>query len=217
MAPSALGSEEEVSVNENEIPASEPSTALDDRLRFFLEHQEQIQEWASLAEEVQDEAANLLVELNSTLVKDPRVEQLGISIAARVSGERSTGPVLHLPTWCIEAEGVPDVGVAMGWDRRVDPAGVWPRTALPYVGVLCSHMTNPGKAIDARLRATTPGSAGVEPKFQKGSYWVVYRATRPNKEWWRDIPKWQQGLVDELFMTWRRWVDRVDEAVMAER
>jgi hypothetical protein len=203
-------------VNESETPMSEPSMALDDRLLFFLKHQDQIRVWASLAEEVQDEAADLLKELGSSIVDDPRVNQLGIFIAPQVSGGPATGPVLYRPTWCIEAEGVPDVGIAIGWDRRVDPAGVWPRTSLPYVGVLCSHLTNPGKAIDARLRARTPGHVGDEPKFQKGSYWVVFRGIPPNKNWWLDISNWQQGLVDDLLATWARWAPLVDEAVAAQ-
>jgi hypothetical protein len=204
-------------VNESETPASEPSTALDDRLRFFLEHQEQIRVWASLAEEVQSEAADLLRELGSSLADDPRVEQLGIHIALQVNGEPTTGPVLCRQTWCIAADGAPDVGIAPGWDRRLDPAGVWPKTALPYVGVLCSHLTSPGKAIDARLRAMAPGRAGEEPKFQKGAYWVVFRGIPPNKDWWRDIPKWRQGLVDQMLETWARWAPLIDDVVAAER
>jgi hypothetical protein len=195
---------------------SEPSMALDDRLRFFLKHQDQIRMWASLAEEVQDEAADLLKELGSNIVDDPRTTERGIFIAPQVSGGPVTGPVLYRPTWCVEAEGVPDVGIGIAWDRRVDPAGVWPRTGLPYLGVLCSHLTDPGKSIDARLRTMTPGRVGEEPKFQKGSYWVVFRGIPPAKDWWLDIPKWQQGLVDDLLATWARWAPLVDEAVAAQ-
>jgi len=204
-------------VDEIELPTGEPSTALDDeRLRFFLEHQDQIRIWAALAAEVQDAVGGLLRELRVDLIADPRVDQLGIRVGSRVSGETPTGPVIYRPTWCKDDEAVPDVGIAMGWDGRVDPAGVWPKTNLPYVGVLCSHQTNAGRAIETRLRMETASRLDEEPKFRNGSHWVVYRPIKSSKDWWRDIAKWRAGLLDELLASWTRWSAVVDEAVSPE-
>lgn len=205
-------------MSEGETPIGEPSTALDDeRLRFFLEHQEQIREWASLAVEVQNAVDSLLRDLRFDLFDDPRIEALGIRVASSVSGETPTGPVLYRPAWSVDADATPDVGIAMGWDGRVDPAGVWPKTNRPYVGVLCSHQTEPGKAIEARLRLVAAGRLSGEPRFRTGSHWVVYRLVTSSKDWWENLPKWRQGLVEELLATWRRWAELVDDAVAGGR
>ena len=202
-----------MSVNE-----SEPSIALGDaRLQFFLEHQELIRDWAALAAVAQGAADEQLRELRGDLMNDNRVVELGIRVAPGMKGDVVTGSVLHRPAWCVDAEGVPDVGITLGWDSKVDPAGVWPKTSVPYIGVLCSRQTNPGRAIEARLRATTASHLNDKPKYQKGSVHVVYRYLNPDKDWWQDIPKWRQGLVDELLAAWTRWAELVDDAVAGER
>ena len=199
-----------MSVTESETSTNEP---LDDRLRFFLEHQQQILEWAALAAPVQEAVDGLLRELRVDLTDDPRVGQLDIRVGTHVSGETATGPVLYRPAWCIDAADVPDVGIAIGWDGRVDPAGLSPRTTMPYVGVVTAHQTNPGRSIETRLRATSVARLAEAPKFRVGSHWVVFRPLMPNRDWWRDIPAWRKGLVDELFGTWTRWAQLVDDAV----
>lgn len=203
---------------DSELPAGEPSTALDDaRLRFFLEHQEQIREWAALATEVQEAVEGLLRELRVDLLDDPRLAELGIRIATNVSGEFPTGPVLYRPAWSSGVDEYPDVGIAMGWDGRVDPAGVWPKSSRPYLGVLASHQTDRGRAIETRLRTVAPGHINDEPRFLKGSHWIVYRPFTSNRDWWRDIPAWRTWLTDQLVATWTRWAPLVDDAIAGDR
>jgi hypothetical protein len=205
-------------MSESDMASGEPSTALDDaRLRFFLEHQEQIREWAALAGEVQEKVEGLLRELRVDLVDEPRVAELGIRIATNVSGEYPTGPALYRPAWASGLDETPDVAIAMGWDGRVDPAGVWPKTSRPYVGVLASHHSDRGRAIEASIRNVALGHINDEPKFLKGSHWIVYRPLAPNKDWWRDIPAWRAWLADQLLATWSRWAPLVDEAVAGDR
>ena len=87
-------------MSESDMASGEPSTALDDaRLRFFLEHQEQIREWAALAGDVQEKVEGLLRELRIDLVDDPRVEELGIRIATNVSGAKAGKLIYPLAPW----------------------------------------------------------------------------------------------------------------------
>ena len=197
-------------MSESETSMDEP---LDDRLRFFLEHQRQILKWAALAAPVQEAVDGLLRDLRIDLTDDPGVAQLDIRVGTQVSGETATGPVLYRPAWCIGADDVPDVGIAMGWDGRVDPAGLSPRTTMPYVGVLTAHQTNRGRSIETRLRATSAARLSEAPKFRVGAHWVVFRPLTPSRDWWRDIPTWRKGLIDELLATWTRWAELVDAAV----
>ena len=202
-----------MSVSENQTQTDEP---LDDRLRFFLEQQKQIQEWAALAVEVQEAVDGLLRDLRVDLTADPRVGDLDIRVGTHVNSETATGPVLYRPAWCFDAEGVPDVGIAMGWDGKVDPAGLSLRTTMPYVGVVTAHQTNPGRSIEARLRAGSAARLNETPKYKVGSHWVVFRLLTPNRDWWRDVPTWRKGLVDELLAAGTRWAGLVDEAVSGE-
>jgi hypothetical protein len=135
--------------------SAEPSTPLDDpRLQFFLEHEEQIRDWASLALEVFDAVESTLRELALELQADPRIIEERLRVGEQVNGEAFRAPVLYRDTWCLMTPDLPDVGIGLGWDgRSVDPAGIWRPSSLPYVGLRTSHQTDAGRACEEKLRA----------------------------------------------------------------
>jgi hypothetical protein len=198
---------------------SEPSSALEDpRIQFFLKNQDQIREWAALATELFDAVELTLRELRLDLANDDRVRSLDIRVGERVNGETATGPVLYREGWCLASPGIPDVGVAIGWDGRVDPAGMWPRSAFPYLGVSTAHGTEAGLGIESRLRAAinatfveSSGQAG--PSFKKGSHWIVFRFVKSDPTWWQDIPAWRTWMSGQLIETWERWAPEIDSAI----
>jgi hypothetical protein len=193
-------------------PHSEAASRLEEpRLRFFLENQDQIREWALLATEVQDAVADTLRDLRLDLVASEGVAERGLLVSQQIEGETATGPVLFRPTWRLTSQDLPDVGVALGWDGRLDPSGLWPRTTLPYVGVNASHATEPGKAIEGSLRKTL--STSPPTGFQRGSHWVVFRNLRSKATWWEDLAGWRSWLVLTYVETWDLVAPLIDQAV----
>ena len=200
--------------------AREPSTELDDPpLQFFLEHQEQLLQWLELAPRVHDAVAATLQTIELNVSADERVAAFGISIGDSVLGEAASGPVLFRQGWRISNITAPDVGICLGWEGRVDPSDIWPRATPPYTGILTSHESEVGRAIEAVLRrlssATLGGGSGSpHPRVRTGSNWIVYRPIRSEPDWWRDIPGWRQRLVNQLFDDWQLWADHVEQAVV---
>jgi hypothetical protein len=196
----------------------EPASALDDpRLQFFLEHEEQLRDWAALATEVFDAVEETLQRLALELGEDPRVAAMDIRIGDHVQGESFRGPVLYQNAWCRTMPGVPDVGVVLGWDGRVDPGGIWRGASLPYTGVLTAHQTDVGKAVDVSLRARYKADPAILIRqgvpYRKGSYWVAYRHIKSPEAWWTDIPAWRVMMAGALLETWEHWASVVDEVL----
>jgi hypothetical protein len=194
----------------------EPSTMLDDpRLQFFLEHEEQIRDWAALAPEVFDATEAILRELGPEIHQDPRIAAQAIRVGDEVKGDSFRAPVLFREGWCRTTAGVPDVGIGIGWDGRVDPAGVWRPSTLPYFGVRTAHQTDAGLAIEEQLRSQYKLNSGALTRagvlYKKGSYWVVYRHTRSTPTWWQDIRAWRHAMASELINTWEHWAAVIDE------
>lgn len=189
----------------------------DEPVRFFLEHQHQIAEWAQLADAAHEATANVLRDFRGDLAVDGRVAERGIQVGDHVLGEPATGPVLYRSEWAPAGE-APDVAVGLGWDGPVDPARVWPRTSRPYSGILTSHRSERGLTIEQKLRAHADtayggGSGSERPRVRAGTYWIVYRPVESPTDWWRDIPAWKMEWIDRLLRDWDQWAPLIDTAI----
>lgn len=190
-------------------------------VRFFLEHQREIAEWAQLAKEAQKATAAELQRVGRDLLIHERVASGEILVGDQVIGEAMTGPVLYRASWMANPV-APDVGVALGWDGPVDPACVWPNTSRPYTGVLTSHFTPTGKQIEEVLRRHPDtdyggGSGSPRPRVRAGTYWVVYRPVESPPDWWKDRNAWRAEWVERLIDDWDRWSPIIDRAADAEQ
>src|SRR4051794_17817857 len=131
---------------------SEPASSLDDpRLLFFLEHEEQLRDWAALSTEVFEAVEATLQQLGLELGAHPRVAADGIRVSDRVNGETFHAPLLYRDEWCRSTPALPDVAIGLGWDTKVDPRGIWRGASRPYAGVRTAHQDTAGPAIEAAL------------------------------------------------------------------
>jgi hypothetical protein len=197
---------------------AEPTMPLDDpRLRFFLEHREQIREWAAMADEVAEAVADILRGLAPDVVA--RVgDRHDVLVSERIAGENPYGTVLHRQAWTAGTPPLPFVGVSLAWDgKRVDPVGGWPGAQLPYVGVSTSHFTSEGKQIEQTLRGWVKQRFQEPYGYLKGSYWVAYRPIRAPADWWQDVPAWRERVIDQLMLAWDECSPVVDEALTETR
>jgi hypothetical protein len=197
--------------------AAEPTTPLEDpRLRFFLEHREQIREWAAIADEVADAVADVLRGLSPDIVARVSGDE-DLRVGERLAGEPQQNTVLYRPTWVAAPLHEPFVGVALGWDgKKVDPTGGWPGTQLPYVGISTSHFADEGKRADAALRAWFRQPGISLPGYLNGSYWIAYRPIQAPTDWWKDVAAWREWVIDQLLAAWGECAPAIGAALAAD-
>jgi|tagenome__1003787_1003787.scaffolds.fasta_scaffold20810452_2 hypothetical protein len=197
---------------------SEPASSLDDpRLLFFLEHEEQLRDWAALSTEVFEAVEATLQQLGLELGAHPRVAADGIRVSDRVNGETFHAPLLYRDEWCRSTPALPDVAIGLGWDTKVDPRGIWRGASRPYAGVRTAHQDTAGPAIEAALRARYKADQSIlAPNgvaYKKGSYWVVYRPLESAEDWWSDLRAWRNAMVNAVIDTWDHWGSHIDDLV----
>lgn len=193
---------------------SEATSVLeDDRLQFFLQNRDLILVWAALASEVADAVDDELRRLGS-LVQDAAVEAgIDLAVADRVADDGWAAPMLHRPAWMTAGADGPDVAVGIGWDgRRVHPTG-GSGASLPYVGILASHATERGRAIEAATRPLADRLLIAPKTYRRGSHWIVYRFIEAHDDWYTDVSGWRSSVVQELLRAWKDCAEVIDDGV----
>lgn len=169
----------------------------DDRLLFYIEHAQQIRQWAALGDEVRDAANEFLTRM---LQRFENRDDLPPEPVARGGGVGGNYPhvVLYLDSWRDE-EGTPLVRVAISWSKRT--VGLDPRTA-PYVGVTTNPTTKLGK-----LRSTQLRSALESHRHARGAtatdWWPSRRRVAPQiVDGHIDLSRYEDDLITELRREW---------------
>lgn len=185
----------------------------DDRLQFFLENRDLILMWAALASEVSDAVDDELRRLGS-LVQEAAIEAgIGLAVADRVAGDGWVAPMLHRSPWMTPGADGPDIAIGIGWDgRRVHPTS-GSGASLPYAGILASHATERGRAIEAVVRPLAERELVATKKYRKGSHWIVYRLFEARQDWYADVPGWRTSVVEELLRAWNECARLIDHGV----
>ena len=112
--------------------------------------------------------------------------------------------MLHRSSWMTPGADGPDIAIGIGWDgRKVQPTR-GPGASLPYVGVVASHATERGTAIEAAVRPLAERDLVAPKSYRRGSHWIVYRLIEAPDDWHTDLPRWRAWVVEQLLRTWQR-------------
>jgi hypothetical protein len=176
------------------------------RLRFYLEHQAEIEQLKAIEVELKSllkrEFDSMLGPILAVLLAryGPVAGCLG-----RWKDNRSDHPLIWRPEWTDEA-GNALAGVGIAADSWHSPPG------QIYVGLFAPEM--PGL-----VRGWLKNDFGPSPRdgWVPGVYPVAYRYLAFDPSWWRDVPAWRQSLADAVVGAWDRFAPRIDEAVAATR
>lgn len=186
--------------------------AFDKQVAFFLERQKQIAEWANLAQQAQASALECL----SSLRIGPEEIGAGWEVGEFAYEQQVLGPAVFRPGWCLTTPGVPDVAIALSADcNRIDPAGIWPNTCLPYVGLLCAS-TDAGVAIKKHFAEQPLGTARLAG-MKRGAVWTIYRYIKADEDWWRDLASWRAGIARSFRETAETYGAHIDAATSSVR
>ncbi len=176
----------------------------DERIKFYLEHEAQIREWAGL----QAEVCRFVDQFYRSLKDDVD--------AALASGEIPDDDVesfLHEGDW-------PGVGLRrQGWpkgDGGPDVRLEWSRKEAffpPHGWLICGVQTSV-------KRYKRPFTKGAHPGFPSRNQWSpAYKAVEPpaGKFWEGDnLEEYRDHLVATIIKAWKDLAPLVDEAVKAE-
>lgn len=180
----------------------------DERLRFYLRHRSQIEEWIALGREVRAATLELfesfqpdMTELAASMGSDIECQYVGQGGWPRYSFSRISWPRLPLePLVAITLECTKD---------RVDPGHDNP----PYIGV---RVVGPiGAAVAESLKQQV---STLQGKYKRSSpIWPLYRPlpATSGPDWWLDIPGWRAELLQQVAESWNDLEPHVTAALDA--
>ena len=183
----------------------------DDRVRFYLKHQELIETWADLSQQVTDVANDFLSICSQQIEKS--VSQLG-SGAKVYFRSKSDYPAicLHKSHWRGElAE--PTVAIALEWPKKkVGFRG----PHRPYSGLRVGRKQRGGAALVEFLRDELDDEIKANGfiKGAKTSSWVAYRYEGPTyDEFWDDLEPLATDIVESLKAAWDLFTPAIDKGL----
>jgi hypothetical protein len=179
----------------------------DERLKFYLRHQDLIDEWAKLAALVPDQVHDFLASCNGALTR--LASELGPDIKFEYWGHGNYPTYgFYRPTWC-NAEG-PYVGIGIQWHRaKVAFKGEnAPRSGVWLYG-------DGKKPADQLLQAFHSRCDRPREGFAKADAWAaaVRRERPPNEDYWDDLDPYKNSLVESVRSAWKLYAHDIDEVL----
>lgn len=179
----------------------------DDRIRFYLRHREQIEQWAALRGEAAIALDDWLVGLKSEI--DALVSELGgdVVLCARNPVDiEYPGYLLFRSTWRVADKGAPQPSIGLEWVRsKTTLRG----TFAPYVGLRSFRDAELGAAIRARADFKR---CRAERKDAQSPYWAAYGYVLPTEPFPDDADAYRVRLLNALREAWRVYAPIVDAA-----
>lgn len=170
----------------------------DERVRFYLKHQELIDAWAALASDASEEANRFLRSMTEDI--EALASEIGSPWRANFAVDDPAWPMIGLvvPEW-IDGTGRPLVEIGLLWDRRnVTFAG----RARPVVAVTLDYGRELGKAVRQALRSEA-AEVAKEHGYTVAQYWAFYRAEpAAGGAYWDDLTPYRQKLLQSVRETW---------------
>lgn len=177
----------------------------DPRIRFYLEYEEQIKEWADIKGEAHALADSFYRSLQPTLRRELEARESKSDVESFIDddGGEPTWPTVGLRRlgWPKD-DGDPDV--RLQWHRRNTGFGSgWG----PYCGVR-AHQERYGQFFES-CKESYPKTS---PMWRYRE--IDVRDGRPERYWEADsLSEYGQFLIDELFRAWRDFAPLIDKAV----
>ncbi|HLG55146.1 MAG TPA: hypothetical protein VI485_07435 [Vicinamibacterales bacterium] len=181
-------------------------TLTDERVRFYLRHRDQLEEWWTL----RLEAASAIDEWLNGLTVD--FESLAADIGKDVDlvvAFEDAWPSLFLKrsTWPGTIAANATVLIGLQWARGKTLLGA---SNSPYVGIHCEKTT----AIARALREDTQlQDSRRQRKDKQTGWWPAFSYVLPEEPFPEQADKYRQRLLDSVREAWNTYASTVDRAV----
>lgn len=174
----------------------------DERIKFYLEHEVRIREWAALEVEVRKFVHRFYCSLEGDIAAALRTGRNADQEVELVFNDMGDWPgfALRRQDW---PKGDEDPDVRLEWERR---KALFSREGHLYCGV---------RTPSERYRR--PFTKERRPAYpRQSSWWPAYAHVDPPRDrFWEgdELTRYREGLVEILFDAWRDLAPLVDEAV----
>lgn len=179
----------------------------DERVRFYLRHREQLEEWQAL----RVEAANALDEWLASLKPDleSAIETLvnDVEIVAQLGDASYPSMDLRRPGWPGASRSEADVLLGLQWIRGKTLLGP---SSSPYVGVRSNRETAVGRALreDSEFQRVRR-----ERKDKNTQWWPAYSYVPPLASFPEDAEAYRKALVTAIVGAWEVYSPIIDRVV----
>jgi hypothetical protein len=185
----------------------------DEPVRFFLEHQSIIEEWANLSKEVQRVSRSIMVKLAAELGhRTPTDAKLWTGNA----GGPYTMAVYYKPNWNTIADGEPGFGVGLVWSDSVQLGA-----NAPMIGIRVNEHLADSQRVSAGLDEFSSDLAkvGLKPGRNWASWPAYGYLEDPEWGFWDDLSSWTNSVlstVEQAYATVSPLLDQLAEGSRSE-
>jgi hypothetical protein len=184
----------------------------DERLKFYLHHQDLIDIWAGLAKLVPAQAHDFLVRCKGDL------ERLALELGADVEclyWDDDKFPLYGFfrPDWKVAPKKShadwPTVGVGVQWYR---PKVAFKGANAPWIGVWFFTEVKPrDELLDAFHSRCDKPREGFTRRDPWGA--AVKQVSPPNEAYWDDLTPFKRAILDSIRLAWRHYSDDIPKII----
>ncbi len=180
----------------------------DPKIRFYLRHQEKIDQWAEIQRDVYLETKSFL----GSLVDDIETMATDLDRAVTVLDRSDTSNLilLHDPTWGLVAPGRPVISIGLGWNSKP----LLRDRSRPYSGVRQSHGAPNWEDLQKRFQQIALEAGHSLPKDDK--HWPAYRyLAADDAQYWEGegLDAYRAKVVNALSDDWATYAPMIDQAL----
>jgi hypothetical protein len=181
----------------------------DPRVRFYLEHQRLIEEWAAVRKDLIATAHSFYLSIGQML--EDRAPDIGPDVLVSISDAAWPRVGYHRFGWPLSADDQPAVGIYFEWKRGTSTftdgwrgVGVRVDTGDPKGNGLRESIAS--QIRESRAKAGFPKSSSV---------WVAYTDIKPptRTDYWDDLGPYAKSIVEIIESAWNHFSSAVDIAV----
>ena len=176
----------------------------DERVAFYLRHQQRIEEWAALAGDTAKVAHGFMCSLADDL--DQLAKELGSTVIVAKDMDNPSYPsfLLAVPEWYVTPSmDELRVGVGIVWHRTSGLGFTIPEKCA-HTGVWANRDLDGGLKLSRELKAAF-GDAGLLREHELKSYvwWPAYRWEIATGDFWKDLSPYRKQILDSIRFFWR--------------
>lgn len=189
----------------------------DDRVAFYLKHQQRIDEWAALATDALALTHRFLCSCEGDVTA--MAEQLGHDVRPFISLEEKFPKLfLHRSSWLPAADSSepPRVAIGIEWIPATVSFAVREKTA--YAGVWVRQEISGGPELHARLSEAfrEAGLTGQSRLEWSKTWWPAYRWEPARGDFWDDLRPYRTQLVESVRFFWETFEPTISTIVDRE-
>lgn len=177
----------------------------DEKLKFYLRNERQIDEWSAIATRVPDEVDRFLLSCANS------VQGLAVSLGAEfVAFLDGAWPKLLIvrPEWRIGRTDL-RMGIGVQWHRGLVSFSKGER---PIVGVW-AHIDAPGGSSLSNAMKTIFSRSNLLNSYSSNQWWPAWRYETAPNGFWDDLEPFRTQLLGAVRTTWTRFHECAEAAI----